>query len=145
RGGTNNCLNHIADTVIKTTQHQSDGDLLAFLPGARDIRRGAPRLRKQLSHHDGVQTLELSGSTPANDQDYLLRQRPARQRRRIVLATNVAESALTVPGVRIVVDAGLDRQSRLDTVRGVAGLVTVGAAKAAMIQRAGRAAREAPG
>src|SRR5699024_4595736 len=58
---------------------------------------------------------------------------------------NVAESALTVPGVRIVIDAGLDRQSRLDTGRGVAGLVTVGAAKSAMIQRAGSAAREAPG
>lgn len=145
RGVTNNFLNHIADTVIKTTQHQSDGDLLVFLPGAREIRRVAQRLRKQFSHHDGVEILELLGSTPANEQDYILRPEPARQRRRIVLATNVAESALTVPGVRIVVDAGLGRQSRLDTVRGVAGLVTVGAAKAAMIQRAGRAAREAPG
>src|SRR5699024_10379451 len=82
---------------------------------------------------------------PANEQDEILRPKSAQRSRRIVLATNVAESALTVPDVRIVVDAGLDRQSRLDTGRGVAGLVTVGAAKAAMIQRAGRAAREAPG
>lgn len=145
RGVTNSFLNHVADTVATTTQHQPDGDLLVFLPGAREINRVAQQLRNQFSHRADLEILQLLGSTPANEQDEILRPKSAQRSRRIVLATNVAESALTVPGVRIVVDAGLDRQSRLDTGRGVAGLVTVGAAKAAMIQRAGRAAREAPG
>ena len=92
-----------------------------------------------------VEVLPLLGSTPAAEQDRILQPRREQQPRRVVLATNVAESALTVPGVRIVVDAGLDRQSRLDTIRGVAGLVTVGAAKSSMVQRGGRAARQAPG
>ncbi|WP_157577159.1 helicase-related protein, partial [Saccharomonospora iraqiensis] len=68
-----------------------------------------------------------------------------RQRRRVVLATAVAESSLTVPGVRAVVDSGLSRVSRTDHRRGLSGLVTVRSAKAIAEQRAGRAGREAPG
>src|SRR5699024_3938487 len=144
RGVTKSLLGHVADTVITTSQQEPDGDVLVFLPGAREIGQVAQRIRKNFSHV-GMEVLELLGSTPAVEQDHILQPQPHRRHRRIVLATNVAESALTVPGVRIVVDAGLDRQSRLDTGRGVTGLVTVGVAKAAMIQRAGRAARQAPG
>ena len=115
------------------------GDTLVFLPGAREIERVAGRLRDL-----PTPVLTLTGSTPAAEQDRILD--PASGGTgRIILATNLAESALTVPGVRQVVDAGLDRQARVDTVRGMSGLVTVGASKAAMTQRAGRAAREAPG
>ena len=117
----------------------SVGDTLVFLPGAREIERVASRLRDL-----PTPVLTLTGSTPAAEQDRILD--PASGGTgRIILATNLAESALTVPGVRQVVDAGLDRQARVDTVRGMSGLVTVGASKAAMTQRAGRAAREAPG
>src|SRR4029453_12178680 len=66
-------------------------------------------------------------------------------RRRVVLATTVAESSLTVPGVRVVVDAGLSRVPRADLARGLGALVTVRASRAAVTQRAGRAGREGPG
>lgn len=141
RGVTNQFLSHVTDTVIKTVNEEPDGDVLVFLPGAREIDRVA----QQLEHATLCDVLPLLGSTPAAEQDRILSPPTSGRNRRIVLSTNVAESALTVSGVRIVVDAGLDRQPRLDTGRGVAGLVTVGAAKSAMVQRAGRAAREAPG
>lgn len=139
RGVTDQFLQHVADTVVETVRAEHEGDLLVFLPGAREIDRVAQRLTGKTSY----EVLPLLGSTSSTEQDRILS--PATQDRHIVLATNVAESALTVPGVRIVVDAGLDRQPRLDTGRGVAGLVTVGAAKSSMIQRGGRAAREGPG
>ena len=142
RGVTDTFLTHVADTVVTTIEREPDGDALVFLPGAREIDRVAQRLTQQMRD---VEVLPLLGSTPAAEQDRILQPHGAQQPRRVVLASNVAESALTVPGVRIVVDAGLDRQSRLDTIRGVAGLVTVGAAKSSMIQRGGRAARQAPG
>lgn len=145
RGVTDTFLAHVTDTVAATVQKETTGDVLVFLPGAREIDRVASQLASRLSGVSAPDVLKLLGSTPAAEQDRILRASNNDRKRRIVLATNVAESALTVPGVRIVVDAGLDRQSRLDTRRGVAGLVTVGAAKSAMIQRAGRAAREAPG
>ena len=142
RGVTDTFLAHVADTVVSTVEREPDGDVLVFLPGAREIDRVANRLSQRLRN---LEILPLLGSTSAAEQDRILQPPTTQQPRRIVVATNVAESALTVPGVRVVVDAGLDRQSRLDTVRGVAGLVTVGAAKSSMIQRGGRAARHAPG
>ena len=142
RGVTDAFLTHVADTVVTTVEREPDGDVLVFLPGAREIDRLTQTLALRLR---ALEVLPLLGSTPAAEQDRILQPATTPQPRRIVLATNVAESALTVPGVRIVVDAGLDRQSRLDTIRGVAGLVTVGAAKSSMIQRGGRAARQAPG
>ena len=144
RGVTETFLTHVAHTVVATLEREPNGDILVFLPGAREIQRMQQRLAQQLSAVS-VEVLPLLGSTPAEEQDRILQPPTIQQPRRIVLATNVAESALTVPGVRIVIDTGLDRQSRLDTVRGVAGLVTVGAAKSSMVQRGGRAAREAPG
>lgn len=145
RGVTDAFLKHVATTVATTVNDAPDGDVLVFLPGAREIDRVAAQLRHHFGGPNAPEVLPLLGSTPAAEQDRILSPHDGRAHQRIVLATNVAESALTVPGVRTVVDAGLDRQSRLDTGRGVAGLVTVGAAKSAMIQRAGRAAREGPG
>lgn len=113
------------------------GDVLAFLPGVAEIRRTANAL-------SGVDAdiLPLHGRLPAAEQDAALRPGP---RRRVVLATAVAESSLTVPGVRAVVDAGLTRTPRVDHRRGMAGLVTVRVSAAVADQRAGRAGREAPG
>lgn len=145
RGVTDAFLAHVARTVQSHAPQGSPGDTLVFLPGQREIDRVAGILRRA-----GAAVHVLTGRTPAREQDTILAPAgtPAGAEAgtgRIILATNVAESALTVPGVRRVVDAGLDRQQRLDTVRGMSGLVTVGASKAAMTQRAGRAAREAPG
>ncbi|HZG91663.1 MAG TPA: DEAD/DEAH box helicase, partial [Pseudonocardia sp.] len=114
-----------------------DGDVLAFLPGVPEIRRTAAALA-------GVdaEVRALHGRLPAAEQDAALVPGP---RRRIVLATAVAESSLTVPGVRAVVDAGLARVPRTDHRRGLAGLVTVRVSAAVAAQRAGRAGREAAG
>src|SRR5699024_5651782 len=101
RGVTDTFITHIADTVVSTVKREPYGDVLVFLPGAREIDRVAQRLSQQLRD---VEVLPLLGSTPAAEQDRILQPRREQQPRRVVLATNVAESALTVPGVRIVVD-----------------------------------------
>jgi ATP-dependent helicase HrpB len=123
--------------AVRAALGEGDGDVLAFLPGAAEIRRTADALA-------GVDAdvLPLHGRLPAAEQDRALRPGP---RRRVVLSTAVAESSLTVPGVRAVVDAGLARVPRTDHRRGMAGLVTVRVSAAVAEQRAGRAGREAPG
>ncbi|SNY60364.1 ATP-dependent RNA helicase [Paractinoplanes atraurantiacus] len=90
----------------------------------------------------GVEVIALHGRQPGAVQDAALK--PG-ARRRVVLATAVAESSLTVPGVRVVVDAGLSRVPRMDHARGLGALATVPVSRAAAVQRAGRAGREAPG
>ncbi len=125
---------HVA-RAVRAALSESDGDVLAFLPGAAEIARTAARL-------GGVPTVPLHGRLPAARQDAALRPGAGR---RVVLATAVAESSLTVPGVRAVVDSGLARVSRTDHRRGLAGLVTTRVSAAVAEQRAGRAGREAPG
>ena len=124
--------------AVRTALHDGDGDVLAFLPGVPEIRRTAALLADPAD----VDVIALHGRLPASEQDLALRPRP---RRRVVLSTAVAESSLTVPGVRAVVDAGLARAPRTDHRRGLAGLVTVRVSAAVAAQRAGRAGREAPG
>lgn len=143
RGVTPGFLRHVAETVVAQLD-AADGDALVFLPGAREIDRVSGLLRG-LAPRD-VEIMTLTGRTPTAEQQRILSPRPVGDGpRRVIVSTNVAESAVTVPGVRLVIDAGLDRQQRLDTLRGMSGLVTVGASKDSMIQRGGRAAREAPG
>ncbi|MEU5260472.1 ATP-dependent helicase HrpB [Amycolatopsis sp. NPDC021455] len=126
--------------TVRTALSSGDGDVLAFLPGAGEIARTAGLLR--LSELDTVDVLPLHGRLSAAHQDDALR---PRDRRRVVLATAVAESSLTVPGVRAVVDSGLARVPRVDHRRGLPGLATVRVSAAVAAQRAGRAGREAPG
>ncbi|MEV4707395.1 ATP-dependent helicase HrpB [Actinoplanes sp. NPDC049316] len=129
-------LDHVAATIRRALA-DGDGDVLAFLPGAREIATVAGLLGGA-----GVQVVTLHGRQTGNEQDAALRPGSTR---RIVLATAVAESSLTVPGVRAVVDAGLSRVPRMDHSRGLGALVTVPVSRAAATQRAGRAGREAPG
>ncbi|MET8853826.1 ATP-dependent helicase HrpB [Amycolatopsis sp. NPDC004625] len=126
--------------AVRTALSSGEGDVLAFLPGAGEIARTAGLLR--LSESDTVDVLPLHGRLSAAHQDDALR---PRDRRRVVLATAVAESSLTVPGVRAVVDSGLARVPRVDHRRGLPGLATVRVSAAVAAQRAGRAGREAPG
>lgn len=130
-------LDHVAATVRRALT-ECPGDVLCFLPGVGEIARVAGLLRGS----PGVEVLQVHGQAPPEVQDAVLS--PA-ERRRVVLATSVAESSLTVPGVRVVVDCGLAREPRTDHARGLSSLVTVRASLAAARQRAGRAGREAPG
>ncbi len=113
------------------------GDILAFLPGMGEIRRAEAALAGC-----GALVLPLHGELPAAEQDRALR--PA-EGRRVVLATSIAETSLTVPGVRIVVDGGWRRTPRLDAGSGLTRLATLRISRAAAEQRAGRAGREGPG
>ncbi|WP_143626319.1 DEAD/DEAH box helicase, partial [Streptomyces viridosporus] len=128
---------HVA-SVVRRALAERDGDVLVFLPGVGEIARVAG----QLTGLGDVDVLQVHGRAPAAVQDAVL---VPGARRRVVLATSVAESSLTVPGVRVVVDAGLAREPRVDHARGLSALTTVRASRAAGRQRAGRAGREAPG
>ncbi|MFE5038436.1 ATP-dependent helicase HrpB [Streptomyces sp. NPDC056683] len=130
-------LAHVG-SVVRRALSERDGDVLCFLPGVGEIARVAGRL----GDLGDVEVLQVHGRAPAAVQDAVL---APGARRRVVLATAVAESSLTVPGVRVVVDAGLAREPRVDHARGLSALATVRASRAAGRQRAGRAGREAPG
>jgi ATP-dependent helicase HrpB len=124
--------------AIRAALPAHDGDILAFLPGMADIRRTAGLL-----DGCGALVLPLHGDLPPAEQDRALR--PAEDQRRVVLATSIAETSLTVPGVRIVIDGGFRRAPRLDPSTGLTRLTTLRISRAAAEQRAGRAGREAPG
>ncbi|MEF9525748.1 ATP-dependent RNA helicase [Streptomyces sp. RB13] len=130
-------LAHVA-SVVRRALAERGGDVLCFLPGVGEISRVAGLLGSL----EDVDVLQVHGRAPAAVQDAVL---APGARRRVVLATSVAESSLTVPGVRVVVDAGLAREPRVDHARGLSALTTVRASRAAARQRAGRAGREAPG
>ncbi|WP_127466130.1 ATP-dependent helicase HrpB [Streptomyces sp. B27] len=130
-------LTHVAATVRRVLGER-EGDVLCFLPGVGEIARVAG----QLAGVD-AEVLQVHGRAPAAVQDAVLA--GSSGVRRVVLATSVAESSLTVPGVRVVVDSGLAREPRTDHARGLSALTTVRASQAAGRQRAGRAGREAAG
>ncbi|MEV0279578.1 ATP-dependent helicase C-terminal domain-containing protein [Streptomyces sp. NPDC050610] len=132
-------LEHVA-AVVRRALRERGGDVLCFLPGVGEIGRVAGLLGG--AEALGAEVLQVHGRAPAAVQDAVL---AGGAGRRVVLATSVAESSLTVPGVRVVVDAGLAREPRTDHARGLSALTTVRASRAAARQRAGRAGREAPG
>jgi ATP-dependent helicase HrpB len=121
------------------------GDVLVFLPGMGEIRRTIDLLNGERSsgHLADVEVLPLYGALDAAEQDAALRAVPGR--RRVVVATDVAETSLTVDGIGTVVDAGLARRPRYDPATGLTRLVTVSNSKASADQRAGRAGRLGPG
>jgi ATP-dependent helicase HrpB len=121
------------------------GDVLVFLPGRAEIRSVARVLDSRVA--GGVEICELHGSVPPQRIDEILSPAPAEgsRPRRVILATSVAETSITVPGVRVVVDSGRRRFSEVDPRTGLPGLVTRAVSAAGAEQRRGRCGREAPG
>ncbi|HSU65279.1 MAG TPA: helicase-related protein, partial [Tepidisphaeraceae bacterium] len=117
------------------------GDVLVFLPGAEEIRRSARELESVASEKD-LLVLPLHGSLPPEEQTRALR--PA-DRRKVILATNIAETSLTIEGVDTVIDSGLARVAGYDPQRGLDRLELQRISKASATQRAGRAGRTGPG
>ena len=125
-----------AGEIVKETA----GSVLCFLPGAPEINRALPDVRAAVG--PGVEVVPLHGSLPADDQDRAI---AGDGRRRVILATNIAETSLTVPGVTAVVDTGLHKIARYDEDRGIDSLELERVALDSAEQRAGRAGRIGPG
>lgn len=136
RGITPAFHDHVAATVRRALL-EHEGDVLVFVPGVAEVEATVRRLA-------GIDAdvRALHGRLPGAEQDRALGEGP---RRRVIVSTAVAESSLTVSGVRVVVDAGFSREPRTDHRRGLASLVTVAVSRAAAEQRAGRAGRLGPG
>ncbi|RII41091.1 ATP-dependent helicase HrpB [Galactobacter valiniphilus] len=146
RGVTREFLDHVARTAAeahaRTLATSPEADALVFLPGAREVSRVAETLARLAPH---AEVLQLHGQVPPREQDRAVSGREPGGAPRLIVSTSLAESSLTVPGVRLVIDAGLSREPRRDAARGMSGLVTVAASRASAEQRAGRAARLGPG
>lgn len=147
RGVARTFLDHVARITAEAHAaalvHNADVDALVFLPGVREVSDVASRLRAAVSGY--VEVLELHGQVGPEAQDRAVSGREPGGAPRIIVSTSLAESSLTVPGVRLVVDSGLSREPRRDAGRGMSGLVTVSCSRASADQRAGRAARQGPG
>lgn len=132
----------VADCV-REALHDEPGDLLVFLPGVAEIRRVQSNLEEK-GLPAGTSVMPLYGDLGSAQQDAAIQPSAAGQRK-IVLATSIAESSLTIEGVRVVVDGGFMRQPRFSPRSGMSGLETVRVSQASAEQRQGRAGRVAPG
>jgi len=131
----------MAAAIARALTEEPVGDILAFLPGVAEIDRTAERL----SGRDGaIAVHRLHGSLDAAEQRAAIRH-ASDGRRKVILATSIAETSLTIDGVRIVIDSGLARRPTHDVAAGVTRLVTQRVSQASATQRAGRAGRQAPG
>lgn len=124
--------------AVRQALAEEEGDLLAFLPGSGEIRAVA----RELEGLSGVLICPLYGDLPFAEQQQAVLPGP---QRRVVLATNIAETSLTIDGVRIVIDAGLTKRLQLNPGTGLERLVSVRASQASACQRSGRSGRTAPG
>ena len=129
-------------SAIRSALATEDGSILAFLPCAAEIERTAAQLADRLP--PDVDLHRLYGAREAADQRAAIAPAPA-GRRKIVLTTSIAETSITIAGVRVVIDSGLARRPQRDRAVGLTRLVTVRASQAALTQRAGRAGRTGPG
>ncbi len=132
-----------AQAVRAALAAHAEGDVLVFLPGAREIRRSEALLARELAHAP-VDVYPLYADLPWELQDRAIAPSPA-GRRKVVLATPIAETSLTIEGVRVVVDSGYARVPQFDPRSGLTRLVTQRISAASAEQRAGRAGRTAPG
>lgn len=129
--------------AVRAAMAAERGSALVFLPGVREIERTAEAVRASLTD-PSIDVRPLYGAMSPADQDAAISPAPP-GRRKVVLATSIAETSLTIDGVRIVVDAGLSRRPRFEPALGLSRLETVRASQAAVTQRAGRAGRLEPG
>ncbi|HZP69802.1 MAG TPA: ATP-dependent helicase HrpB [Pseudolabrys sp.] len=132
----------VADAVERALRAET-GSLLVFLPGAGEIRRAESLLKDEI-RDASVDVVPLYGALDAREQDRAISPSP-RGRRKVVLATSIAETSLTIEGVRVVVDSGLSRVPRYEPDVGITRLETVRVSRAAADQRRGRAGRTEPG
>ena len=153
-GVTRSFLNHIAETAAAAhgdmLTENPQADALVFVPGAWEVSYVASQIRNRVAagppaRGPETEVLELHGQVDPREQDRAVSGRRPGEPPRIIVSTSLAESSLTVPGVRLVIDSGLAREPRRDAARGMSGLVTVSCSRASAVQRAGRAARQGPG
>ena len=133
--------------IVRRALQEEQGDVLVFLPGAREIHRVRALLEEPSQASSGtgrLRILPLYGELSSDEQEAALAP-PAAGSRRVVLATNIAETSLTIPGVRVVVDSGLVRRARFDPATGMSRLETGHISRASAEQRQGRAGRVEPG
>ncbi len=136
-------IEHQVKRAVDHALAEHPGDVLVFLPGQREIGKVQTLLAHALDA-SRIETLALHGELPVEQQSRVLQPSPD-GRRRVVLATNVAESSVTLPGVRVVIDSGLAREPRYDPNSGFSRLDVVNIAQSSADQRAGRAGRVAEG
>ncbi len=129
-------------TAIRRALEETEGDVLVFLPGAGEIRSIASRLAEFGISEMGIGVHQLYGDLPFDEQQRAIL--PG-SHRKVVLATSIAETSLTIEGVRVVIDSGLSRRLRFDPASGMNRLVTMRESRASAEQRKGRAGRLAPG
>lgn len=141
RNSTRPVWDAAAEQVRRVLREESEGDILVFMPGSYEIMRTIGAVRN-LPESGGVDILPLYGELPPEEQDRAVKPSPGRK---VIVATNVAETSLTIPGVRAVVDAGLARIARFDPHRGIDTLLVEPVSQASAEQRAGRAGRTGPG
>jgi ATP-dependent helicase HrpB len=149
--GRNERLEASVVSAVQRALREETGDVLVFLPGIGEIMRTAAQLREWIAGAgigiggaDGVDVHPLAGALSLAEQDAALAPSPP-GRRRVVLSTDIAETSLTVDGVRIVVDSGLARAPRFDVRTGMTRLTTISTSRSSAEQRAGRAGRVEPG
>ncbi len=129
--------------AVRQALGEEEGSLLVFLPGAAEIRRTAELLERS-GLAPSIDITPLLGSLSLAEQERAIRPAPV-GRRKVVLATSIAETSLTIEGIRVVIDSGLSRVPRFDPASGMTRLVTVPVSRATASQRKGRAGRLAPG
>ncbi len=130
--------------AVRTALRETNGDMLVFFPGAGEIRAAAKGLQEALDLTEERLSLHpLYGDLPFEEQERAIL--PSLEKRKIVLATNIAETSLTIQGVHVVIDSGLTRMLRYDPATGMNRLVTGAVSRASAEQRRGRAGRLGPG
>lgn len=142
RTGADERIEHATAAAVLRALREQPGDVLVFLPGIGEIRRTESELHGSVG--PDVDIHPLAGALTVEQQDRALAPSPP-GRRRVVLSTDIAETSLTVDGVRVVIDSGLAREPRFDARTGMTRLTTVSTSRASAEQRAGRAGRTEPG
>ncbi|MBL0322372.1 MAG: ATP-dependent helicase HrpB [Ignavibacteria bacterium] len=136
-------IHELMSAAVRDAVHSGEGDVLCFLPGQAEIRRTYDLLQNDIDRLEGAELHILHGELSGEQQDAILR--PNSITRRIILSTAIAETSITIDGVRTVIDGGRSREPRFDPRSGMSHLTTVPVSKDAAEQRRGRAGRTAPG